>query len=92
MIPFQTLGEVKTPDRSRLTLHEHDGECFLKLTSRQHMSTTSNSTELVLEEKACRDVVELAAQRNMEGRLGRSVRVKRARAMSEQKEVRTGTE
>jgi hypothetical protein len=28
MKPFLTLAETHTPDGSRFTLHEHDGECY----------------------------------------------------------------
>ena len=53
MKPFRTLAEMRTPDGSRLTLHEHDGEHFMKLNGRQLMSTTSTASELLLAEEAC---------------------------------------
>jgi spermidine synthase len=52
--PFRTLAETRTPDGSRFTLHEHDGEYFLKLDGRQLMSTTSTTSELALAELPCR--------------------------------------
>ena len=52
--PFRTLAETHTPDGSRFTLHEHDGEYFLKLNGRQLMSTTSTTSELQLAELPCR--------------------------------------
>ena len=52
--PFRTLAETHTPDGSRFTLHEHDGEYFLKLNGRQLMSTTSTASELQLAELPCR--------------------------------------
>jgi len=52
--PFRTLAETRTPDGSRFTLHEHDGEYFLKLNGRQLMSTTSTTSELMLAELPCR--------------------------------------
>ena len=81
MIPFRTLGEVKTPDGSRLTLHEHDGEYFLKLNGRQLMSTTSTSSELLLAEKACRHVSEVATPRVLIGGLGLGFSLKRTLEM-----------
>jgi spermidine synthase len=56
MKPFRTLAETRTPDGSRLTLHEHDGEIFLKLDGRQLMSTTSTSSELMLAQESCADL------------------------------------
>ncbi len=53
MKPFLTLAEMRTPDGSRLTLHEHDGEHFMKLNGRQLMSTSSTASELLLAEQAC---------------------------------------
>ena len=81
MIPFRTLGEVKTPDGSRLALHEHDGEYFLKLNGRQLMSTTSTSSELLLAEKACRHVGEVPAPRVLIGGLGLGFSLKRVLEM-----------
>lgn len=52
--PFRTLAETRTPDGSRFTLHEHDGEYYLKLNGRQLMSTTSTTSELLLAELPCR--------------------------------------
>jgi spermidine synthase len=51
--PFRNLAEARTPDGSRLTLHEHDGEYFLKLNGRQLMSTTATSSELLLAQLPC---------------------------------------
>jgi len=56
VIPFRTLAETRTPDGSRLTLHEHDGEFFMKLDGRQLMSTTSTSSELMLAQESCADL------------------------------------
>jgi len=52
--PFRTLAETRTPDGSRFTLHEHDGEYFLKLNGRQLMSTTATTSEELLAELPCR--------------------------------------
>jgi spermidine synthase len=52
--PFRNLAETRTPDGSKFTLHEHDGEYFLKLNGRQLMSTTSTTSELLLAELPCK--------------------------------------
>jgi spermidine synthase len=51
--PFRNLAQTTTPDGSQLTLHEHDGEHFLKLNGRQLMSTTATTSELMLAELPC---------------------------------------
>ena len=81
MIPFRNLAEVKTPDGSRLTLHEHDGDFFLKLNGRQLMSTTSTSSELLLAEKACQHLGEHPAPRVLIGGLGLGFSLQRVLAM-----------
>jgi spermidine synthase len=53
MKPFRNLAQVRTPDGSQLTLHEHDGEYFLKLNGKQLMSTTATSSELLLAQLPC---------------------------------------
>ncbi len=53
MIQTHQLGETHTPDGSRFSLHEHDGDFFLKLNGRQLMSTTSTVSELLLADLAC---------------------------------------
>jgi spermidine synthase len=54
MKPFRNLAATRTPDGSLFTLHEHDGEFFLKLNGRQLMSTTSTTSELLLAELPCK--------------------------------------
>ena len=51
--PFRNLAETHTPDGSRFSLHEHDGEFFLKLNGRQLMSTTATASELLLAQLSC---------------------------------------
>jgi spermidine synthase len=51
--PFRNLAQTRTPDGSQLSLHEHDGEYFLKLNGRQLMSTTSTASELLLAQLPC---------------------------------------
>ena len=53
MKPFRTLAQTRTPDGSQFTLHEHDGQYFLKLNGRQLMSTTSTTSELLLAQLPC---------------------------------------
>ena len=53
MKPFRNLAATRTPDGSHFTLHEHDGDFFLKLNGRQLMSTTSTTSELLLAQLPC---------------------------------------
>ena len=53
MKPFHNLAQTRTPDGSTFSLHEHDGEFYLKLNGRQLMSTTSTSSELLLAQLPC---------------------------------------
>ena len=53
MKPFRTLAETRTPDGSRFSLHEHDGDYFLKLNGRQLMSSIATSSELLLAQLPC---------------------------------------
>jgi spermidine synthase len=52
--PFRNLAQTRTPDGSVFSLHEHDGEFFLKLNGRQLMSTTATTSEIMLAELPCR--------------------------------------
>ena len=54
VIPFRNLAQTRTPDGSTFSLHEHDGEYFLKLNGRQLMSTTSTTSELLLAQLPCK--------------------------------------
>jgi spermidine synthase len=58
----RTLATCTTPDGAKLTLHEHDGEYFLKVAGLQLMSTTASSSEEQMAELSC-------------ARLGKSPRV-----------------
>ena len=53
MIPFRNLAETRTPDGSRFSLHEHQGEFFIKLNGRQLMGSNSTSSELLLADLTC---------------------------------------
>lgn len=53
MIPFLNLAETRTPDGSRFSLHEHDGDFFLKLNGRQLMGSNNTVSEVLLADLAC---------------------------------------
>jgi spermidine synthase len=78
MKPFRTLAETHTPDGSRFTLHEHDGEYFMKLNGRQLMSTSSTASELLLAQKACAGLSRHEQPRVLIGGLGLGFSLKRA--------------
>jgi len=65
------------PDGSRLSLHEHDGEYFMKLNSRQLMSSTSTTSELMLADKACLQLARSEGRRVLIGGLGLGFSLKR---------------
>ena len=54
MKPVQNLAEARTPDGSRFSLHEHDGDYSLKLNGTQLMSSDWTVSELLLADEACR--------------------------------------
>jgi spermidine synthase len=76
--PFRTLGQTSTPDGSKFTLHEHDGEYYLKLNGRQLMSTTSTTSELLLAELPCQGLMHHQNARVLIGGLGLGFSLKRA--------------
>lgn len=57
--PFRNLAETRTPDGSKFSLHEHDGEFFLKLNGKQLMSTTSTTSEVLLAHLPCKGLPRL---------------------------------
>ena len=77
MIPFRNLAEVRTPDGSRMTLHEHDGDYFIKLDGRQLMSSTSTTSEIMLADKACGPLQNKGTARVLIGGLGLGFSLKR---------------
>lgn len=77
MIPFRNLAETRTPEGSRLTLHEHDGDYFIKLDGRQLMSSTSTTSELLLADKACEHLTRESEARVLIGGLGLGFSLKR---------------
>jgi len=68
--PFRKLGETRTPDGAVFSLHEHDGEFFLKLNGRQLMSTTATTSELMLAQLPCDGLRGRADTRVLIGGLG----------------------
>jgi spermidine synthase len=68
--PFRNLGRTRTPDGSQFSLHEHDGEYFLKLNGRQLMSTTSTTSELLLAQLPCQGLETREHVRVLIGGLG----------------------
>ena len=82
MKPFRTLAETRTPDGSRLRLHEHDGEFFIKLDGLQLMSTTSTSSELLLAQESCADLARHDNPRVLIGGLGLGFSLKRVLELS----------
>ena len=81
MKPFRNLAETITPDGSRLSLHEHDGDYFMKLNSRQLMSSTSTTSEILLAEKACLQLARRPDRRVLIGGLGLGFSLKRVLEM-----------
>ena len=70
MKPNITLGQVRSPDGSILSLQEHDGEFFLKHNGRQLMSTTATSSEFLLADLGCQHLKGHRAPRILIGGLG----------------------
>lgn len=87
MKPFRNLAEAFTPDGSRLSLHEHDGEYFMKLNSRQLMSSTSTTSEIMLADKACLHLDQSSEPRVLIGGLGLGFSLKRVLQMIGKKGV-----
>jgi SAM-dependent methyltransferase len=70
MKPLHTLAETRTPDGSRLTLHEHDGDTFLKLNGRQVMNSAATASEVQLADIACDFYPPVSDPRILVGGLG----------------------
>ncbi len=77
MLPTQQLGETRTPDGARFSLHEHDGDYFLKLNGRQLMSTTSTVSEILLADLALTPLKNRPTARVLIGGLGLGFSLKR---------------
>lgn len=70
MKPFRTIATTTAPSGAKVTLHEHDGEYYLKLNGRQLMSTTCTTSELLLADLACDGLRGRADTRVLIGGLG----------------------
>lgn len=75
-----TLATCKTPDGALLTLHEHDGQYFLKVAGLQLMSTTACSSEEQMAELSCHHLP--AKPRILIGGLGFGFTLKRVLALT----------
>lgn len=75
--PFEILAEVSTPDGSRIRLHKHDGEFYIKHNGRQLMSTIATVSELLLADIGCRHLRNLSKPRVLIGGLGLGYTLKR---------------
>jgi spermidine synthase len=76
----RTLATCKTPDGAQLTLHEHDGQHFLKVAGLQLMSTTASSSEEQMAELSCHHLP--AKPRILIGGLGFGFTLKRVLALT----------
>jgi len=77
MIPFKTLAQVRSPDGSMITLHEHDGEHYIKHNGRQLMSTIATVSEYLLADLGCRELKGMPKPRILIGGLGLGFTLKR---------------
>ncbi len=70
MKPIITVGETTTPDGSKFTLHQHDGDFFLRLNGTQLMSSTWTLSERLLADYACPERGPIKVKRVLIGGLG----------------------
>ena len=87
MIPFNTLAQVRSPDGSMITLHEHDGEHYIKHNGRQLMSTIATVSEYLLADLGCRELKGMPAPRVLIGGLGLGFTLKRVLELVGEKAV-----
>lgn len=78
MKPTTTLGETHTPDGSKFSLHEHDGDFFLKLNGDQLMSSTWTLSERLLADYACPKGEKAEHARVLVGGMGLGYSLKRS--------------
>ncbi|HQW28076.1 MAG: spermine synthase [Verrucomicrobiales bacterium] len=77
MKPIVTVGSTTTPDGSKFTLHQHDGDFFLRLNGTQLMSSTWTLSERLLADYACPDKAPIKMRRVLIGGLGLGFSLKR---------------
>ena len=62
--PFRNLAQTTTPDGGTLSLHEHDGEFFLKFNGHQLMSSSATVSELDLARIGCGSLLKPSNRRH----------------------------
>lgn len=77
MKPTVTLAETRTPDGSKFSLHEHDGDFFLKMNGLQLMSSTWTLSERLLADHACPNGEAADSARVLIGGMGLGYSLKR---------------
>ncbi len=77
MKPTRNVAETQTPDGSRFSLHEHDGQYSLKLNGAQLMSSGWTLSERALADAACRDCDRQREPRILVGGMGLGFSLKR---------------
>lgn len=77
MIPTKNLGVTHTPDGSRFSLHEHDGDYSLKINGEQLMTSNWTLSERLLADYGCPGKPPVKAKRVLIGGLGLGYSMKR---------------
>lgn len=70
MKPFTTLAQARTPDGADLSLHEHDGQFYLRVNRQPLMGTNATESERVMARLACEGFNRLPRSRVLIGGLG----------------------
>lgn len=70
MKPFVTLAQARTPDGADLSLHEHDGQFYLRVNRQPLMGTNATESERVMAKLACEGFYRLSKSRVLIGGLG----------------------
>lgn len=77
MKPTSNIAETQTPDGSRFSLHEHDGQFSLKLNGAQLMSSGWTLSEAMLADAACSNCNQARVPRILVGGMGLGYSLKR---------------
>lgn len=70
MKPFTTLAQARTPEGADLSLHEHDGQFYLRINRQPLMGTNATESERVMARLACEGFDQLPKSRVLIGGLG----------------------
>ena len=70
MKPFTTLAQARTPDGADLSLHEHDGQFYLRVNRQPLMGTNATESERVMARLVCEGFNRLPRSRVLIGGLG----------------------